>query len=536
MTRTLILFFFFTASLTSFSQRGFYKSIYGNWGEHLTVPNFARVNKLPNGEFFVTSAVNYSTDYFTCSKLNGDFNVIWEKSYLKAADSPTNRIDYGMGLTDGTIASVGIYPGTVVIMHSPDGELISCNRYGKPGANYHIGTIQKSSLPDSSAVFTIGQCAILYGLIKVNKHGEVVWAHDYFNGHTKARIYTLELGADYGYVTVGNRSDPIDEISFWNSSVVTLSNDDGTFRKATIIKSISPSRNTLELSVLETSKVENAYYVAIFTKDNRDWPVITDNYHQILKLNSDLEIVKQWKLETSDENIRLRIMNMTETTNGELIINGNLRDTTDYSTKFFVAKIDPTADGSIVWSKHIKGAISPGINHIANAGLETFGAYDDILFSFHSVFDGAMLASLDQNGEGFCNSTDIEMSLEEVTLLSNEPYEMSPSTPEIYPYPVTMTEAEKWHQDTMICYTSDLSIDHLEDAPDLVNWYSLDPKKAIIRNTTNDLVEISLYNLQGQLVYETQILSNNSVIIPTNGNLLLFRARQNEKYQVGKIK
>ena len=534
MKKILALHFIIAFSCISFSQRGFYRNLYGNWGEHLNTPNFQRVNKLSNGQFFVTSSVNYYTDYFTCSKLDSDFNVIWETSYLYGTESPTNLMEYGREMTDGYISSIGIYGTSVYMVHSPEGSLVSCNRYAGPDGGYHIGTVLESSLPDSSSVFVVGQCSMLYGLIKVNKYGDVIWAYEYYNGHTKAKIYNLEHAADYGYLTSGNRSETIDGI-LTNAAVLTLSNDDGTFRKAAIYKNDLPDRNTLTGMNIEASKSENAYYFGCFTMKNDEVPVIYDKNTILCKTDSNLAITKQWSLYVDGENNRLRIANMESTSDGYLIVNGYIRDVIEYDNQTFIAKIDPRDEGSIVWAKTVDGIHSPHLSQSPRDGLELFGPYEDILFSFSCIGDGATLASMDQNGEGFCNSTAIDITMEPVSFIHSEPYVLEPTIPEIFPYEVPMTPHNIAHTDTVLCYTSDLSVPTEQINSTIINWQKTGTNEVVFRNTTTRATTVHFYTIQGQLISTIELGAFESKTFVKPKGILIYKAVQGNSFDSGKI-
>ena len=230
--------------------------------------------------------------------------------------------------------------------------------------------------------------------------------------------------------------------------------------------------------------------------------------------------------------------NISETENDMLLLSGHINDQVNLpSQQYFILKFDPsTSGGNIIWSKAFSTLMNPQfyLSTTPLQGMYTYGSNDQILCAYSAALDGSCVSVLDQNGDGHCQTSDVQIIHSEVGDLNSFDFTHAPLNHSVQEFDISLTPYTPIHRDTIYCSEGDLSIDELENT-DLVSVINANGIQKL-RNRTSERISLEVYNLNGQLFiskslepYEEFNLTGEAM------GVYLFLAIQENKTQIGKI-
>lgn len=541
LTTTLILLF--SALLAHSQTTSFYKNIFGAYGQwnHQNAPLINSLEQLSNNNYVVTSSANIDAGYFSCAKLDSNFSPIWTRSYLPSAGGSTNHFDKATELDDGSIVTTGISNDrSVFTKFDPEGNLEFSKYYGLNSADdYYTSAIVSSNLKDTAYVALFAQCAVQFGIFKFDQRGNVMWGHEYsISGPYNGSIYDLENGLNGSYICRGKYASTTTK-----RGLLLVTEEDGSLRVCKEYGSSNPIYEYADVGKIFPSELDSCYFVQMgYILSTAPGTPLEYVPGFLTKLTPDLEVEKSWHITHPDANIEVRIRNIARTNEGMLIINGELHDNqNDPTNQFFIMKFDPNAaSNNIVWAKTFRSISSDQYwhDHRSLDGLYINGPNNQIIMPMVAHRDGSSVMSLDEDANALCNFTDITLNLSEdsnlVVVNNNLTYVDQPYNI----YDNTLIPFQENHSDTMLCGedpVASLDVAEIFKQKDLIRIASKSGA-TYFENLTGELIDLEVYNLQGQLISKLSIGAYSQERMPhTAAGVLTFTAVQEKWMHRGKF-
>jgi hypothetical protein len=446
MKKITLLLVIVSATFQVNGQIGFYKNFWGVLSPSSPYPPIlCSMDKTSDGGYIVTTT-NQQLGNASYLRLNSNFNKRWVSTY---SISNSGFLDRAIELDDkgfvGFYAYDNFSPSSFTKQDSLGNSIFSNNYHTATSTNFHANAVCRSHNSDNGFVAMYSGCELHYGITKFNTNGDVVWCKDYSSGGYNAQTDELIHGINHGYVTCG---------LFLNTTinhyvaVVAQFNNNGDFHRA---KHIILDSNRISWVRKITAGKDNNYYAIGSTQ--KDAPTYSrDQWMDLIKLDTNLNIVKCWKITPPAANRLFHVENILSLPDSTLILNGMTTDTNQTTRVFFMLKFNPKAGGSIIWSKSWTSPIIHfGPYSGAESGLFTYGPKANIVTSIFSNWDGACIASTDSSGNGLCNSSE---SLVTASLYSGYSVSHAPLFQNIIPllkFPVTMIPTTILYRDTVLC-------------------------------------------------------------------------------------
>ncbi|MCR9173771.1 MAG: T9SS type A sorting domain-containing protein [bacterium] len=534
--RNLLLALSLTLSTIASSQTtSFYKNIFGAYG-NLNFQDAPLINgmfELDNNEYFVTSAHNPAADYYLCAKLDSNFNIIWVNSYNDIGSGPTEMFSHAAQLTDGSIIATGISEDKrTFTKFDPNGAVEFTKFYYGTGPNdsYSADAVCTSAEDDTSYVTMFAQCSVQFGLFKFDKDGEIIWGHEFnINGPFLGSIYDLSLALNDGYITRGNYDG-----ATVTRGLIMVANNDGTMKVCKEYESSDPTVDFVTPSKVYTSHMDDSYYIPI--------NYVSNNYYEsgrMMRLDSNLNIINAWHFTHSTPGTNMRLRNIANTTDGHLIINGEIYNPNNYPTyQFFVMRFDPNAtSNNIIWAKEFKAISSDQYWHSTYAvkGLKVNPYNNQIIMPMSAHRDGSSVLSMDENASDMCNMLDINVTATEIQDLSALTGQLTYMNEPTSSGDLILSPRDAGHSDTTLCGV-DPSIHLGVDTETEIIKILADVNQTGLQNLTNEPLELTIITMQGQTIarYSLQPFEKQALLELPSG-VYIYRAKQGYKYQDGKI-
>lgn len=539
MKKIVILLMIMSFCAIGFGQTGFYRNLFGDYGANVnTTSKLNTINKLSNNGHFVTATQRVYADYFSCTKYDADFNPLFTAAY-QASSGSTNYFQSGIELEDNRIVSIGLHNDLIFLAaHDEYGNLLFSKYYGTiTGIPYNTGVVCKSSEEDTSFVALFAQCAVKHGLFKFDKNGNVLWSYEYsVNEPYYANVYSLDNGINSGYISGGSNQGPTADTT-QRYGYLFVANNDGTLSKCKKFQHNSNNYNTILEHRLFTAKSDN-YYVNFIYGNDYSGPLELEKHSIIAKLDSSLNTITQWKFSLQDTNQSIHFENISETENDMLLLSGYIKDLVNLpSQQYFILKFDPsTSGGNIIWSKAFSTLMNPQfyLSTLPLQGMYTYGSNDQILCAYSASLDGSCVSALDQNGDGHCQASDVQIIHSEVGDLNSFDFTHAPLHHSVQEFEISLTPYTPIHKDTIYCSEGDLSLDELENI-DLVSVINANGIQKL-RNRTSERISLEVYNLNGQLFISKSLEPHEEFNFTGEAmGVYLFLATQENKIQAGKI-
>jgi hypothetical protein len=523
-----------------FAQTGFYRNLFGDYGTNVNGTNkLHTINKISGDKHVVTTYETYLSDTYSLISYDTDFTPIWYANYQ---GSPNNNsyFESCVELEDNRLISIGVSGTTLFLAgHEGNGNLIFSKKYSNPNAQmFATRAICASNENDTSFLALIAECAVKHGLVKFNKNGNVLWSYDYsFPGTYYANVYALDQAINDGYISGGSHTGPPQDTT-QHYGYLVISNNNGTFRKATKFQHISNNYNSVLARRILTSST-NHYYVNFIYGNDYNGPWQYERHCIIAKLDSNLNTVNQWRFGVPDPNQAIAFDRMLETNDNKLLLTGNITDSLGYpSVQYFIMKFNPNVSGgNIEWTK----AFTPLVNGqsflstVPLPSLYTYGSTEQIVFAYNAHLDGSCVSSVDQNGQGHCQSFDRTIEHQPVSDLTHFAFTMSPTQNPVITTDFPLTSIESGYSDTVFCSQGGLSLAEIGTPTQLVEVMSNGNMPSIV-NRHPEPICFEVFTSLGQLAMATELQPEE--ILPLNEmmqGLYFFKASHNGIIQTGKV-
>lgn len=521
------------------AQTGMYKNLFGDFGANVnTTATMKGMQKLSGNRHLVMTSKAYLSNTFSLSTFDEYFNPLWSSKYNGSA-SGSSVFSHSVELEDNSIVSSGVYGTSIFISrHNANGIIQFSKRYNNTtGIMYSLHTLCESNENDTSFVALVAECAVHHGLIKFKKDGSVVWAKNYsFTENNYANVYALDKGINSGYVSGGSNIGPVqDTIQHYGYLLVT--NNDGTFKKGMKYQHTSNNYNSVLASRLLTSTDD--YYVNFIYGNDYSGVWDYESNCIVAKLDSNLNLINQWRFSSPFANQGISFDRIHETSDNKLLLTGNITDTLAYPIcQYFILKFNPNVPGgNIEWSKSFYPLVNyqASLSTIPLSALYTFGASEQIVFSYAAHLDGSCISSLDQNGLGHCQAFDRPISQVEVNDLITLPFAVNPVTCDVIAVDIPLISNNSEQNDTVFCAEGGLNVRDIFPQTGLVDILS-NGEHPGIKNSCLNKISIEIYTCHGQKLLETELQPGEIFHFNAWENgAYLFKASQGLQSQTGKL-
>jgi hypothetical protein len=319
--------------------------------------------------------------------------------------------------------------------------------------------------------------------------------------------------------------------------LLLVTKEDGSLKVCKEYGASNPNYDYAVPGMIYPSKMDTSYYV------NMGYVLPVTPYQYVggflTKLDTNLEVVKNWHITHPNPDIEVRIRNIASTNDGMLIINGELYDKVNNPTnQFYIMKFDPAAaSNNVVWAKTFRSLSSDQYwhDHISKDGLYINESNNQIIMPMVAYRDGSAVMSLDKDANMMCNFTSITLNVSLdtglVVINNNLTY-----TNQFYNiYSNTLIPHAENHSDTLLCGTNPVGVTETIEQNELIKIVT-EFGATYFSNLSGESINLEIYNLQGQLVSKLTIDAYAKKRIPkTSTGILTYRAIQQTRIQRGKF-
>jgi hypothetical protein len=355
------------------------------------IQNFTKVVSTKDGGYAAIGRTNALYAGIIC-KLDGKFNVQWSKlirgnstnTPLAIVCTKDGNIAVQLGYQKNGKNAIGI------LKFSPSGTLIFSRQIHHLTGDLIASKTMVASTDDDGFLIAGGNCIAANFILKCSPTGTVSWSYDYPKvGATAVQSTTslIQDGLNYTAASYSMTNTSPNDINMFNVD----NSGNVQFGKTFATPDIQAPQQIIKLS--------NGQYVIAGYKQTSN----QQNFYYFVNSSLSSVFTKQYTLANDDTHFAI-----TESAPNNIIVTGSTYTTTSSANKSnFYFALDTL--GAVKWSKLSDGNASKiYYDELWGATLQHGG--NGILAVGTSYGDDANAAFITNNGDGFCNSTNVTLT------------------------------------------------------------------------------------------------------------------------------
>jgi hypothetical protein len=322
-------------------------------------------------------------------KLDANWQPLWQVTFNDVNISPVRpglavANDGNYYVMAGSSQSGG---STFIAKLSPSGTILWQKLYYLASGSLVSEAISKASGSDNGFIFGGGQCTLTNFLIKCDENGAIVWQYQY--------IYPLSTGVTVVWSIIPEGSNYVVSSGYNINSLLSYRLD----ASGTVLAHSAYTYSGMQIVPDKIVKlpVSGGYAVlGNYNNSNNNKTQFIAFYNQAFTLQSFNELTVTYT--------QFTLNGITAVSNGKNVVAvGNIYD----NSEFTLVMLKMSAQGNLQWYKRATGNAGSNYN-VELDGVTTAGSM--ILGAGFGSDEGSVLALIDSNGNGFCNTQSFSLS------------------------------------------------------------------------------------------------------------------------------
>ncbi|HMT34511.1 MAG TPA: T9SS type A sorting domain-containing protein [Chitinophagaceae bacterium] len=448
-----------------------------------------KIEKVSSGGFITAGFdSNYKHQYI---RWDANYNALWK---VKVTDSMLNPFsNFVIEANDGNFyaTSSSNYNGgsLYVTKISSTGTILWQKLYKAPtnGERLFAPCISKGISGDNGFLFGTGDCTLSNCIVKCDANGTIEWQKQYY--------YPLAAGVITCWSILPDGNNYVVASGYNAKSILTFKID-ATGNYTTYTANTYTSAPQIIPTKLVKLNANNGYgLLGQYNNTNNNKTQFVAFYNNALGMTSFNELTVGYT--------QFTLSDIAAINNGQdVIVNGNMYD----NSKFYCAMLKLSNTGTIGW-KHLSEGNTPGNKNVQFNGITALG--NSTIHVGNGSNEGAIMAIIDSNGNGLCNTLPFNVT--------NVPKTLTVESSALTSFNSNVTSMTASYQNTNIVPLNKLV--YCGSIPNAVDDQSVfENNISMYPNPANDYLEISYKGHSTQLLQVTIYTADGRLIHKQSGN------------------